>query len=69
MNIECDRCKKIFSDARDVKGYEYEEDYYFFMRSTIDFYGLTHFGENGSSIHLCPECTYKLRKWVKKNEE
>lgn len=65
MRIQCDRCGTIYSvEYHETIPYQTEDDMTWYMFSVVRFDGTILVGQNSSDIHLCPECSYKLRRWV-----
>lgn len=64
MRIECDRCGHIYEESGVADCYKHPDGQEWFMNSEIILRGVVLFGQDPRDIHLCPECTYKLKQWV-----
>ena len=71
MNIQCDRCKKIYNDKfpeviRVIIG---DGTITNTMHSTIEKHGYKIIGGfSDEDYHLCPRCTVLLSDWIEKGE-
>jgi hypothetical protein len=65
MNIQCDRCKKIYDINGHKDTYKNNDGKIVYIVSRINFDGVYNLRDDMTDKYLCPKCTYKLREWIK----
>ena len=64
MNVQCDRCKKIYNKDNPEPYIGTQEELPCYLHTEISYYGTWLLGQDPSDKYLCPECTHKLWKWI-----